>query len=294
MVKIETCYLTNNPCYKTKRMIKVDGLMIHSIGVPQPDAQVIMKSWNSESYDRACVHGFIDNTGCYITLPCMEETKTSKHGYAHRGWHCASGPKGSGNNNYLGFEMTEPSCIKYVGGATFTCSDVPKAQAFVRKNLENAVELFARLCIYHNLDPLGKNVIICHAEGHQLQIASNHGDIFHLLNQLNLNYTMDNFRQDIYNKIQEIKFGTNNSEEDENMDPKTFENLFNEFRKTLRDNDCGAWSADARNWAINNGLIAGTGETLPDGNTNYAWQDMLTREQAVMLLYRFAKMMGKA
>ena len=189
--------------------------------------------------------------------------------------------------------MTEPSCIKYVGGATFTCSDVPKAQAFVKKNIENAVELFARLCIYHNLDPLGKDVIICHAEGYKLGLASNHADVFHLFNQLNMNYTMDNFRQDIYNKVQELKFGVNN-EEDEDMDAKTFEKLFNEFRGTLRDNDCSDYSAEARTWAIKNGLIAGTGQTMPDGSPNYAWQDILSREQLITVLYRFAKYIGKA
>ena len=300
MVNIVKSYLTNNPCYNTKRMIKVQGLMLHSIGCPQPNAQVFIKNWNNKSYGNACVHGFIDNTGCYITLPCMEETATSKPGYAHRGWHAGKGSKGSANNSYLGFEMTEPSCIKYVGGVTFTCSDVPKAQAFVKKNIENAVELFARLCIYHNLDPLGKNVIICHAEGYKLGLASNHADVFHLFNQLNMNYTMDNFRQDVYNKVQELKTGinnnnnNNNNEEDEDMDTKTFEKLFNEFRGTLRDNDCSGYSAEARAWAIKNGLIAGTGQTMPDGSPNYAWQDILSREQLITVLYRFAKYIGKA
>ena len=76
MINIVTSYLTKNPCYNSKRMIKVQGLTLHSIGCPQPNAQVFIKNWNSSSYNRACVHGFIDNTGCYITLPCMEETHT--------------------------------------------------------------------------------------------------------------------------------------------------------------------------------------------------------------------------
>lgn len=296
MINIVTSYLTKNPCYNSKRMIKVQGLTLHSIGCPQPNAQVFIKNWNSSSYNRACVHGFIDNTGCYITLPCMEETQTSKPGYGHRGWHIGKGSKGSANNTHLGFEMTEPSYIKYTGGATFTCSDIPKAQAFVKKNTENAVELFAKLCIYHNLDPLGKNVIISHKEGYSLGIGSNHSDPEHLWNQLNMNYTMDNFRQDVYNKVQELKTGinNNNNEEDEDMDTKTFEKLFNEFRGTLRDNDCSGYSAEARAWAIKNGLIAGTGQTMPDGSPNYAWQDILSREQFITVLYRFAKYLDKA
>lgn len=72
----------------------------------------------------------------------------------------------------------------------------------------------------------------------------------------------------------------------------SFKEEWNKLRKELQDNDCGAWSAEARAWAISNGLIAGAGP-LPDGTPNYMWADMLTREQAIMLFYRFATMMGK-
>ena len=78
------------------------------------------------------------------------------------------------------------------------------------------------------------------------------------------------------------------------MDAKAFEKLFNEFRETLRDNDCSSYSEEARQWAINTGMIAGTDQNLPDGSQNYAWQDLLTREQFVTVLYRFAKLIGKA
>ncbi len=65
------------------------------------------------------------------------------------------------------------------------------------------------------------------------------------------------------------------------------------FRAELQDNDCGEWSEAARQWTIENGIIAGGGPG-PDGKPNYMWADLLTREQAVMLLYRFAQFMGKA
>lgn len=88
-----------------------------------------------------------------------------------------------------------------------------------------------------------------------------------------------------------------NREEDDDMDQSKFNEMFKEamraYRKELQDNDCGAWSEAARQWAIENGIIAG-GETGPDGKPNYMWADTLTREQAVMLLYRFAQFMGKA
>ncbi len=76
-------------------------------------------------------------------------------------------------------------------------------------------------------------------------------------------------------------------------DLDTFKELMKEYRAELQDNDCGTWSKEAREWAISNGLINGTG-TEVNGEPNYAWADQLTREQAAALFYRFAKLMGKA
>ena len=285
MIQITQSYLTNSPCYKTKRNIKVSGLMLHSVGCPQPNAQVFIKNWNTSSC-KVGVHAFADTTGVYETLPCRETP-----GIAHRAWHCGSGSKGSFNNSHISLEMTEPSCIKYVGGSTFTCSDIPKAQEHVRKTTQIAIEYFAMLCIYHNLDPLGKNVIVSHKEGHDLGYASGHNDPSHLWDQLHMNYTMDNFRQDVYQKVQELKYGVNN-EEDDNMDVKTFEKLFNEYRMTLRDNDHSKYSEEAMKWALETGIIQGNGTI--NGEPNTMAQDFMTREQLVTVLYRFAKLIGKA
>ncbi len=173
--------LTNNPCYKAGRKITVKGLMLHSVGCPQPSAAVFVRNWNKASYDRACVHGFIDaNTGdVYQCLP-----------WNHRGWHGG----GSSNNTHIGVEMCEPACIKYTGGATFTCSDPATAKAAVDRTYKAAVELFAMLCKQFNLDPLKDGVIVSHKEGCARGIASNHGDPEHLWNQLGTGYTMNGFR----------------------------------------------------------------------------------------------------
>lgn len=159
--------------------------MLHSVGCPQPSAQVFVNSWNSADKS-ACVHAFIDaNTGdVYQTLP-----------WEYRGWHCGSGPNGSGNNTHIGVEMCEPACIRYTGGARFTCSNVEEARAAVRRTYESAVQLFAELCERFRLDPLADEVILSHEEGHKRGIASNHGDPVHLWNQLNMGYTMDGFRK---------------------------------------------------------------------------------------------------
>ena len=180
--------LTKNPCYTAGRKITVKGLMLHSVGCAQPSASVFIKNWNSASYDRACVHGFIDgNDGTvYQTLP-----------WDHRGWHAG----GAANNTHIGVEMCEPACIKYTGGATFTCSDTAKAKESVAKTYNAAVELFAMLCEKFNLDPLADGVIISHAEGAKRGVASNHGDPDHLWRQLNTGYTMDGFRKDVKAKM---------------------------------------------------------------------------------------------
>lgn len=76
-------------------------------------------------------------------------------------------------------------------------------------------------------------------------------------------------------------------EEDDDMDVKRFTELYTEMRKGLQDNDANTYSEEARNYFVNNGLIAGSNG--PDGKPNYMWQDVLTREQFVTILYRVIK-----
>ena len=187
-MKLVKSILTKNPCYAAGKKITVKGLMLHSVGCPQSRASVFINNWNRADYDNACVHAFIDgNDGTvYQTLP-----------WNHRGWHCASGKNGSGNNTHIGVEMCEPACIKYTGGSTFTCFDLATAKAVARRTYEAAVEVFAMLCKEYDLNPTADGVIISHAEGHKRGIASNHGDPEHLWNQLGMGYTMDGFRRDV-------------------------------------------------------------------------------------------------
>lgn len=87
----------------------------------------------------------------------------------------------------------------------------------------------------------------------------------------------------------------NYSFEEDDMTQEVFNEMFksamDSYRKDLRDNDCGSWSEDARQFAISSGLFAGSG-TAPDGQPNFMWEDLLTREQAAQLFYRFAKQFG--
>lgn len=81
--------------------------------------------------------------------------------------------------------------------------------------------------------------------------------------------------------------------EDNPMSFEQFKEFWARLRAELQDNDKGSWSEEAREWAVQNGLIAGNGTEI-NGEPNYMWQDMVTREQFVTVLFRFAQLMGKA
>lgn len=265
---IVTEYFTRNPCYKKGQTIQVKGLMLHSIGYPQPNPRVFANLWNKESYNNACVHGFIGEDETIISLPCMVQS-----GKAMRGWHCGD----KGNSTHLGFEMCEPSCIKYTGGANFTCSDRAAAVAFVEKVTANAVELFAQLCTFHNLNP---NVdIISHAEGHDLGIASNHGDPDHLWAQLDMDYNMDTFRSDVASRM---KGG------DGEVTQEQFDQMMDNWLKRREQEEPADWSEAERKWAEKNGIIYG------DGSGSKMYLSFCTREQMIVFLCRLAEKLGLA
>lgn len=183
-MEIIKSYVTKNECYQVARKITVKGLMLHSVGCPQPSAKI----WATSIYNQympngaeVCVHAFLQSDGkVYQTLP-----------WNYEGWHAG----GSANKTHIGVEMAEPDCIKYVGGATFTCSDLARAKAQVTGTYNTAVQLFAYLCKEYNLDPLKDGVIISHAEGYKRGVASGHADPTHLWSQLGMSYTMDGFRK---------------------------------------------------------------------------------------------------
>lgn len=189
-MKIVQAILNKNPCYTANRKITVKGLMLHSVGCPQPKASVFLNSWNSPAHKNSCVHAFIDgNDGTvYQTLP-----------WNHRGWHAG----GSANNTHIGVEMCEPGCIHYTGGAAFECPDVNAARTVARRTYESAAELFAMLCGMYDLNPMADGVIISHSEGYKRGVASGHADPEHLWDQLGLPYTMNTFRETVRIKMKE-------------------------------------------------------------------------------------------
>ncbi len=72
---------------------------------------------------------------------------------------------------------------------------------------------------------------------------------------------------------------------------EAFAKAMDDYRKSLQTNESKLYSAAARDWSVEEGLIAGSqGEGEP---FNGMWEDFLTREQFVTVLYRFAKYIGK-
>lgn len=207
-MKLVESFLTKNDCYKAGKKITPKGLMLHSVGCPQPDATAFVKNWNQPKPGgvNKCVHGFIDvNDGTvYQTLP-----------WNHRGWHGG----GSSNNTHIGVETCEPAQIKYTGGASFKikgntpaeiAANKEKAIASAMIGYNSAVELFAMLCKEYKLDPMKD--ICSHAEGHKKGIASNHGDIDHLWRQLGMSVTMDTFRAAVKAEMEKSGSGTTSVE----------------------------------------------------------------------------------
>lgn len=184
-MKVIKSYITKNRCYTNPVKNTNKGIFLHSVGCPQPKASAFINNYNRASCS-VSVHAFIEPTGnVYQTLP-----------WNYRAWHVGTS---YGNSNYIAVEMTEPSTIKYTGGANWKDLDPAATKEHVMNTYKYAVELFAYLCNYYNLDPLGKNVILSHHEGNVLGIASNHGDVEHIWNRFGL--TMDQFRKDVKAKM---------------------------------------------------------------------------------------------
>lgn len=159
--------LTDNACFKSGKTIIPKGIMVHSTGVNNPwlkryvgpDDGLLGKNqynnhWNQDKPGgrQVCVHAFIGKlangtVATYQTLP-----------WNHRGWHCGSGSKGSGNDTHISFEICED-------GLTYAI--------YFNKVYTESVELCVYLCKQYGLT---EKDIIGHYEGYQKGISSNHGD----------------------------------------------------------------------------------------------------------------------
>ena len=186
-------FTTGNKCYQVGALLRPQGLMLHSIGTPQPSAAVLARYFDQyqPGGQSVCVHAFVQADGTvYQTLP-----------WETIAWHCG----GSANSTHIGVEMTEPDVSMPYAAAAEQITGTYHA----------AVELFAQLCEMYSLDPLADGVIIGHAEGHRRGVASNHADPELLWNTYGMGYTMDGFRRDVAAAL--AAGNTDTDEEDDDM-----------------------------------------------------------------------------
>ena len=220
-INIVEAIVTANKCYQIGAPLTPRGIMLHSVGTPQPSADVFARSFNQyqPGGQSVCVHAFLEAGGAvYQTLP-----------WTVQAWHCG----GSANSTHIGIEMTEPAAAMSYAEAAEQITGTYRA----------AVALFAQLCGVYGLDPLADGVIIGHAEGHRRGVASNHADPELLWNAYGMGYTMDGFRQDVYAEMHK----NTNEEDDESM-----------IRYSTI-NDVPSWARSTIKEMMDEGLIAGTG-----------------------------------
>ena len=195
-MRLIECILTANDCYKAGRTITPKGVMVHSTGANNPlvaryvqplegqadeaklKAQIgtnrNANDWNNPGLD-VCVHAFLGKLadGSVATVQTLP--------WNHRGWHAGTGTSGgSANNTHISFEI---------------CEDALTDAGYFGKVYQGAVELTAMLCKQYGLNPLADGVVICHSEGYQRGIASNHADVMHWFPKFGK--SMDTFRSDV-------------------------------------------------------------------------------------------------
>lgn len=291
-MNLKQCMLTKNDCYKANANLQDSryaifrergplGVMVHSTGANnpnlrryvQPDDGILGYNANGNSWNRsgveACVHAFIglDKNGkvaTYQTLP-----------WNYRGWHCGR----DANNTHVAFEI---------------CEDDLMDRTYFEAVYKEAVDLTAHICELFDLDPMDEGVVISHAEGAKLGIASNHSDVGHWWSIHGV--TMDDFRADVAETIKNYNENQNQKPEDENMTEKQTREIAKEeanavVNKLMNGTGSGdkhnPYADDAVQWAKDNGLVQGVG----DGD--YAWSRPLTRQEMVTILHRYQQLFCK-
>ncbi|NCB64171.1 MAG: N-acetylmuramoyl-L-alanine amidase [Clostridia bacterium] len=229
--------------------------MVHSLGVAQPNPDVFIRLWDTPKAD-VCVHALVSQDGVTQLLP-----------WEHRAWHAGVGTSGvSANNTHISFEICEPSGHTYEGG-TMVGYDAEKNAAYFAGVYQRAVALTAMLCTKYHLDPLSD--VLCHSEGYQRGIASNHSDVMQWFPKHGK--SMDTFRA-------EVKALMGGKEEDE-MTQQEFTAMFAKametYTQSVNSKHADTWAQEAWDKAKAQGVFDGTMPQAP-----------LTREQGALILER--------
>ena len=180
MSAITEALCTGNRRYQAAEALTPVGVVLHSIGTPQPKASVLREFWQRDASPYV-VHYMVDDKQI---LHCMPDNLKC--------WHVGS----PGNSKWLGIEMGEPSQIKYTSGATFTVSDLAAARAYAEAAYRNAVWLIAKLCRDHGWDPF--TAVFTHHEVTRQRLSNtDHVDPQHLWDGLGMGYSLLTLRRDV-------------------------------------------------------------------------------------------------
>ena len=265
---------TRNGAFRSGRSINPTGAVNHSVGCAQPSVEVFFRLMNDEDAGwgvNAILGDFHKGEGRIILALDIEA----------RPWGCGSGKKGSWNNTKVQWEVCEPAGHTYAGG-TMIGYDVEKNAGYFERMWKMLVAWNVYCAVKLGYPVSG---ISDHAESYRAGYGSNHSDLGHWLPKHGK--SMSALRAEVQAILD------NENKEECTVDFEQFKEYWRLLRAELQDNDKGDWSKEAREWAIQSGLIVGNGTEI-NGEPNYMWQDMLTREQFVTVLFRFAQLMGKA
>ena len=171
---------TGNRRYRAAEPLVPQGVVLHSIGTPQPRARVLRDYWQRDASPYA-VHYVVDDREI---LHCMPDH--------YKCWHVGS----PGNARWLGVELCEPAEITYTGGAVFTISGLEAARTYADAAYENAVWLLAKLCRDHGWDPF--TAVYTHREVTRQRLSNtDHVDPEHLWDGLGLGRSLLQLRRDV-------------------------------------------------------------------------------------------------
>ena len=181
-MNLKQLYQTNSASYIAAVKMTPKGIMWHSTGANNPNLKRYVGPDDgllgvnaNKNYGSGGVHAFIGklkdgSIATYQTLP-----------WNYQGRHSGAGPNGQANKlGYIGFEI---------------CEDDLKNKTYFDQVYQEAVEFSVYLCKMFNLNPAQDGVIICHSEGCQRGIASNHADVMHWFPKYGK--SMDTARADI-------------------------------------------------------------------------------------------------
>lgn len=244
--------------------ITCKGLCLHSVGCPQPKADVFAKNFNSPNA-RASIHGVIE-PGRFIEMAPIFKTK----GKVKKCYHVGSGSKGSRNSTHIGIEMTEPSTIKYTGGASFTDLNPAATKEFFLANTDTAAQVFADLCIFHGLT-VNDITITTHRQSYLDGYGGNHGDPWHLWRFMG--YDLAQFRKDVQKYIDAKKGDVLAL-----MTKQEFEQILDQKLASVKPavyqtiDDVPSYAKEVVQKLVDKGALAGTGGTVngkPTLNLSY-------------------------